>query len=511
MPSEQSGSDQPSEKNHYTTKVVKGAAILAASKGGSYLLAFLSTIIIARLLSPEDFGIIAVAMAVIGVSAALFDLPVTQALIALEKPTDSDFNTAWTIAIIRSLIVMTIVFALAHPIADFFGSPQIADIIIVMAFQQIIFGLRNPYFERFARVLDYSKDAWAEIISKVMQVIVSIAIAIIWKSYWALVAGSLVAALTSLMVTYIVINERPAFSLKSFRQLFGFSFWLALSAVTNRLQNEMNQFIAIKAFGAAVLGQISVGKKLSSEISQFLLVPIVRSLYSAFSRFSNEAARLRQAYLMAQTVTFAAVMPIGVGLGLVAEFILPALLGDKWDLSVTVVQFIAPTIGIMVLSSPIRAVCMALNQTRVLFYRDLISLLIQATGMIVGTYYFGFIGFLAAFFITSLIVLFVNLRILGSLIGVSILAQLFNVLRSIIAGLSMTLVIVSVKTVVEPSQSALSNIALTAMLAALGALTYFFVHCLVWLMQKRPDGIETFIIKMIVRLKRKRPAKTALT
>ena len=500
MSSEPSEREKESGQDGYSSRVLKGAALLTASKGGSYVLAFLSTLVLARLLTPDDFGVMALAMAVVSVTAALFDLPVTQALIAIEDPSDADFDSAWTISIIRALVVTVFVWILAYPVAEIFNSPQIANVIVVLAFQQIIFGLRNPYFERFARKLDYTKDAWAEIIAKVVQVIVCISIAVIWKSYWAFVIAGLISSFAGLVVTFIVSRERPSFSLKSVRQLFDFSFWLALGAVTNKLNDQINRFVATKAFGQGALGQISMGEKLSSEISQFLLVPIVRSLYSAFSRFSSDKHRLRHAYLKAQAITFAIVMPIGVGLGLVAEYLVPVLLGEKWGLSVSVVQFVAPTIGLMVITSPVRAVGMALNKTQILFYRDFASLIIEIVGMIVGTYYFGFIGFLSAYCITTFLVVMINLNVLGSFVGLSVAAQLLNVRRSLLAGLSMVVVVITLKFLLEAPQSAMQNIFVTLLLAIAGATSYFAVHYITWLLQKRPDGVEKFAIQTLSQL-----------
>ena len=500
MSDELTSSNAAYGQEDYSRKVSKGALILTLSKATSYFIAFASLLVLARLLSPDDFGTIALATAIVGVAAALFDVPVTQALISIKEPTRSDFDTAWTISLIRATLVATCLCIIAFPLSEFFDTPHIAPVVIVLSAQQILFALRNPYFERFARVLDYSKDAWVEIGSKLTQVAASVAIAFIWKSYWAFVAGMLISAAFGMIATYIVSQERPKFSLRSTRHLLSFSVWLAFGALVNKLGDQSSNFIAANAFGRAVLGQIAVGTRLSTEVSQFMLVPIVRSLYSAFSRMASETERLKRAFLKAQATVFAVVMPIGVGIGLVAEYMLPLLLGDGWTKSILVVQFLAPTVGLMVVTSPTRAIGMALNRTRLLFYRDLLTLIGDLICLFVGTYYFGFVGFLTAICLGCFIQVAINLHVLRELIGVTIGAQLMNIGRSLVSAATMCATVVTLQTILPPGSTSLHAILVTAGLAISGALTYVATHLALWSINRPDNSIETFALQTANKL-----------
>lgn len=473
-----------------SAQVMRAAAWLSLAKIASYAAAFLSTIILARILVPSDFGVIAISMAIVGIAAGLLDLPVTSALIALDSPTEDEFNTAWTISILRSILVSVIILAAAHPLAMVFNMPEITPVVMALTGQTMIFGLRNPYFENFARSLNFSWDVLAEVSAKVVQVIVSISAALIWKSYWAFVAGMLAGALVSMMVTYIAARRMPKLSLRSPRRLFGYSVWLGLSMIVNRLNQDAAYLISGRLFGQAILGQLHVGNKLSSEISHLILTPIIRSLFSAFSRLADDMHRFRAAYLKAQSATMALSLPLGAGLALVADPLIPLMLGPNWKEAVTIVQFYAPCTGLLLAAGPIRSVAMSLSRTKLMLGRDILNFVIRVSCLITGTLLFGFIGLLGSYAVSTLIATVINLIFLKRLIQISILDQVSSFGRSILSTLLMVGVVLAVRQMINFPDSVPGNILTVGVLAACGMLTYASAHILLWTVHGRPDGIE---------------------
>lgn len=483
--------------------VLRAAAWLAVAKIFSYGLGFAGTIVLARILVPEDFGVIALAIAIMGVVAGLLDLPVTQALIALEKPTDDEFNTAWTISIIRSILVSMLLLAIAQPMAMIFKMPEVSGVIIALTINVIIFGLRNPYFENFARSLNFSWDVITEITSKTVQVIVSVAVALIWKSYWAFVIGLIAGTLTAMTLTYVTYRKLPRLSLRSPNRLFDYSIWLGLSMMVNRLTAESVNLIAGRRFGQGTLGQVHIGNKLSADISHLILVPIIRSLFSAFSRLSNDIHRFRHAYLNAQSATVALAMPVGFGLSLVADPLIPLLLGPGWELAIIIVQFYAPCTGLLLATGPIRSVAMALSRTNLMLKRDVIVLFIQVGGLLLGTWLYDFIGLLAAYAVSTLIATVINLYFLKSLIQISIVDQVKNFSRSILATAVMIGVVLFVRPLAEFSDTFSGNVLTVGILSLTGALAYAAAHVLLWIVSGRPEGIERSALNAAEKIKPK--------
>lgn len=497
MTDHNSGTGAGAQGEVSSRQVVRATAWLAVAKIASYGLGFIGTIALARILVPEDFGVIALAMAIIGIMAGLLDLPVTMALIALPSPTDDEFDTAFTISIIRSILVSLLLLAIAQPMAGLFDMPEVAAVIMALTLQQLIFGLRNPYFENFARSMNFGWDVFTEVVSKTVQVIVSIIVALIWQTYWAFVFGLVIGTLVAMILTYVSVGKKfPRLSLGSPRRLFDYSIWLGLSMIVSRLTAESVNLIAGRRFGQATLGQLHIGNKLSSDISSLMLIPIMRSLFSAFSRLSDDIYRFRHAYLKAQAATIALAMPVGFGLALVADPFIPLLLGPGWEEAVTIVQFYAPCAGLLLATGPIRSVAMALSKTGLMLRRDVVVLVIQVTALITGTWLYGFTGFLASYAVSTVIATVINFFFLKGLLDISIVDQVKNFSRSILSTAVMIGVVLAMRPVVGFPDTSVGNFLTVACLASTGALAYGAAHYLLWAISGRPEGVEQALMNV---------------
>ena len=482
-------------------QVVRATAWLAFAKLASYGLGFIGTIALARILVPEDFGVIVLAMAIIGIMSGLLDLPVTQALIALPAPTEDEFDTAWSLSIVRAALVTLLLVAIAYPMALIFNMPEITMVIIALTAQPIIFALRNPYFENFARNLNFTWDVWTEIVSKTVQVVATVVIALIWKTYWAFVIGNIAGTLAAMIMTYVVVPRLPSWSLRSWRRLFDYSIWLGLSMIVSRFTTDSVNLIAGRQFGQATLGQLHIGNKLSSDISYLILIPVMRSLFSAFSRLAEDMNRFRAAYLKAQAATLAVAMPVGFGLALVADRLVPLLLGPGWEQAITIVQFYAPCAGLLLATGPIRSVAMSLGRTGMMLRRDVAGLVVQVTCLVIGTWLYDFTGFLAGYALSTVIGTGINLVFLKGLLQISVADQLRNCSRSILSTLIMVAVVAGLRHAINLPETILGDIIHIALLGLTGALVYTAAHISLWIVSGRPDGAEQTAFALTSRLK----------
>jgi PST family polysaccharide transporter len=344
---------------------------------------------------------------------------------------------------------------------------------------------------------------FAEITSKIVQVVVSVAIALIWQSYWAFVIGMLAGTLASMLITYVAARKLPALSLRSPRRLLDYSIWLGLSMIVSRLTTESANLIAGRRFGQEALGQLHIGNKLSSEISYLFLVPIMRSLFSAFSRLADDINRFRAAYLKAQAATVALAMPVGFGLALVADPLIPFLLGPGWEQAVLIVQFYAPCTGLLLATGPIRSVAMSLSRTSLMLRRDVVALVVQVASLLVGTYFYGFIGFLAGYVVSTVLATVINLFFLKTMLDISVTDQIRNFGRSILSTAIMIGVVLAVGGGINFPETTIGDVLTVAVLSVSGGLVYAVTHALLWSIGGRPEGVEQSVINVAqkVRLK----------
>ena len=179
-----------------TQRFARGALWLFSARWLERLLEFASILVLARLLAPQDFGLVAIAASIAVIIEGLSALDVNKALIRHREEGRDLYDTAWTLAVLRGVLVAAVMLL----VAAFLDDPRLAAIVCVLALSPLISGLANPRFMLFERALEYSKPALASLWSRLVSFLVTVTIALATQSYWALVVGMLVnaAALTVL-------------------------------------------------------------------------------------------------------------------------------------------------------------------------------------------------------------------------------------------------------------------------------------------------------------------------
>ena len=218
-------------------KIFRGTSWLLAGRLVSNLLGLASTLIAAHLLMPEDFGLMAIGLSVFAIAGSVVELPVGAALVQMKTATKSDFDTAWTINVLRGLIVAVLMLAAAWPVAVLIGDMRIAGLVAALAAYPLVTGLRNSWFEQYIRDMDFRREALVDVLSKAASIIVIVWIALATRSYWALPAGVVSAALVATIFTYILRPQLPGFSLSQFRKFFGFSLWIGLGSIADSFRD----------------------------------------------------------------------------------------------------------------------------------------------------------------------------------------------------------------------------------------------------------------------------------
>ena len=166
------------------------------------LLGLGSTLVLARLLVPEDFGIVALATAYIAIVEGLTALPMSQALIRYRDADRSLYDTAWTLGLLRGVFIALLILASAVPVSNVMNEPRLLAVIMVLAVRPLLEGLINPRFIDFDKHLDFSRPMMVRVGTKAIAVVVTVGLAIALRSYWALIIGGLVSASVRLPLTY---------------------------------------------------------------------------------------------------------------------------------------------------------------------------------------------------------------------------------------------------------------------------------------------------------------------
>lgn len=481
--------------------LVRGTAWIAGARMLTNGLGFISTLVLARILTPADFGLVALATTMLAILTSLTDLSLTSALVQHKDPQQHHFHTAWTFQVIRNTL-LGIVFAIAAwPAASIFNEQRIINLMIVLSSSIIIQGFNNPYAIMLTRDLIFWHQFVLQVGAKLVSLIVSIVIAVSFKSYWALIWGTVAGQFFSLVISYMILPFRPKLCFKGGRDLFSFSLYLTFGQMINTVNWKSDQIFIGGYLGRAELGYYTVGDNLAVMPTRELTAPITQTLYPAFSRVKDDLGRLRWAYQNAQAFVTAIALPAGVGTALLAHSLVVLAMGEKWLNAVLVIQVLAAVFAFQTLGSLSQPLAMATDNTRLLFKRDVQGFFIRLPTIIVGMLLAGLPGIIYARALTGSLAIILHMQVVKKITNLGYREQLMANKRSILSVIVMAAMVAFIELIwPDNGMTSLELTVRIATLAAAGAVVYALTHFLLWIAASRPSGPETEIQRAVSRI-----------
>ncbi|WP_394729171.1 lipopolysaccharide biosynthesis protein [Altererythrobacter sp. GH1-8] len=489
----------PLEGSGQRAKLVTGAAWMGGARIINAVISFTSIILLARLLAPDDFGLIAIATAVSLLITMVSELSVSEALIHVEEVEDGHFDSAFTIGLIRAAIMGLLTALLAIPIGHFYDDMRLVEVLYIFAGIAVVGSLISPRFILFQRDLDFRAMVALDFADKFVGLVVTVAIAWATGSYFALPLGILASQIARVILSFLLAPYRPRITLSHWRDLVSFSIWMTLGTWVQTINWRTDPMVLGLFVPSASLGQFSMAERTSGIVSREILHPITHMLFPAFSRIRSERERLRQAYIAAQGVLTTTVLPMAVGLALLAEPIVRLLLSDKWLPAVPYIQILAFCIACRLFQSLV-PVAMATGNTKALFNRDLRAMLIRLPLMILGIVW-GMrtgndviLGALVGRAAAAIINAALNTVLIARISPVTLTDHWNLSARPLIAAAVMSVVVLAVSSRLSPSTYLFETAVEFAILVGLGAMTYCATIVGLWLVRGRPQGAETHLL-----------------
>ncbi len=481
-------------------KLVKGSLWLSVTRIIVNILATLSTFILARYLTPADFGLVAIGTTLLLIVTNLTELSLTQALVRHDALDDSHLNTAWTLNALRGLIAFVIFSLGAYPVAEIYEDSRLAGIMLALGFSILLAGLINPRLVVLQRQLIFRQEFILGVSQKLFGFIASVAVAVIFHSYWALIVGILISQIANLIVSYWLLPFRPKFSLVRTRELLSFSIWLSAGSIINTLNWRFDLLLVGKLLGSSALGNYSVGSNLSVMATRETVAPLMQTVYPSFSSIKHDSERLQSAYQRVQTLITAIALPAGIGMALVADRVVILALGPNWAEAVLVVQVLASVFALQTLGSLVQPLGMSKGETRRLFVRDTQMFVVRIPIILAGLLAYGLIGLLIARVLTGLLAAYVNMRLVRSFIGISVTRQVLANARALFSVLIMAIAVTSLSRELISSPVVGISVAYLMLLVATGAVVYVGTSVCLWVLMKRPAGPEVEVMNILSKV-----------
>jgi PST family polysaccharide transporter len=419
-------------------------------------------------------------------------------LVQHKDPTEDHFHAAWTLQFLRNLI-LAIIFALsAIPAAAIFQESRLIGLMAVLSLSVLLQGIINPRSIMMTRDLVFWQQFMLQVGSRVVGVIVSIVIALLYQSYWALVWGTVAAQITNVLLSYTVLPFMPRPRLRGARDLLNFSVWLTLGQVINTINWRSDHLFVGGYLGRVALGHYTVGDNLAIMPTREVTLPLTQTLFPAFSRLADDPGRLRLVYQRAQALVTAVALPAGVGTALVAYPLVLLVMGAKWLPAVAVIQCLASVFAFQTLGSLSQPLAMATNNTKLLFRRDLQGFLIRMPTIVIGMLAAGLTGVLYARILTGSLAIILHMNVVRRITGLSFMEQMRVNLRAIGAVATMAIALIGLGFVQTNWGYGTEALALRlATMILLGTVVYAGTSLLLWKKMGSPEGPETELLMMI--------------
>lgn len=301
-------------------------------------------IALARLLPPEDFGIVGIAMIATGFASTLADLGLGPALIQRNDIGPRHIRVSQTISTAASLLIAVALYASAGSIADFFGDARVGPVLKVLAITFVFSGSSITAGALLARRLAFDIVVRVEIIASIVGYgAVAVTLALAGFGYWSLVWGTISQAAISAVLTYSAERNslRPLIAKREIAELFGFSAGMSLSSTVNYFARQGDYFVVGRLMNAASLGLYTRAFTLMELPHRLLGSALSRVLFPAASRAQDDPERFRRAFLMAFSLSVALSLPVSLTVAILAPEIILVLYGERWAASIPLLQILA--------------------------------------------------------------------------------------------------------------------------------------------------------------------------
>ena len=362
-----------SKKMNGAQKTLLGGLVLIFESLGRKLVGVISTLILARVLVPEDFGLVAICTLTMGFIQIFVQVGTEEYLLSAKELDNDTINTSWTINFILKTAVVIILILSSGLIADYFEDARVTTVLIAYALSLFVCCFYNPGLILFRREHKYVPIAKLTIASKIIAVTTAVSIALIYESYWALVIGQITNDIMRTIGGYLLHSYRPKFCLKNAKQQWQFSGWLIPQSILGYGRTQLDTFLVSSTFGANVLGSYHVMKYLAFIPCSEILLPATQPLLVELSKLKDNKNEFTLQYNVTALVTFSMAFFISCFMFIEQHLVVSILLGANWIQYAQLIGYFALLIPAYAMFHHARRAQLVFAQTRSIFIYEIFS------------------------------------------------------------------------------------------------------------------------------------------
>lgn len=327
----------------YTKSAFRGISWISAFRIFSRLVSFLKIAVVARILSPSQFGVFGIATLVLTFLEILTETGINIVLIQKKNDIHDYIDSAWVVSIIRGFLLFILIIMFSPLVTYFFKSPDALGVIILIACVPLVRGFVNPAEVKLQKELKFKYEFIFRSSVFLIDSVISLILIIITHSVYSLVIGLLAGAVFEIIISFVYIKPTPKFRIhrEYFTEIFNKGKWITAYGIFNYLGENGDNVIIGKIMGVASLGIYQMAYKISilpiSEISDV----INKVIFPVYVRIENDRKRLKRAFLKTSAMISVMTIAIGIVIFLFPKEIILVVLGGKWITAVKVLQILS--------------------------------------------------------------------------------------------------------------------------------------------------------------------------
>lgn len=326
----------------YSSRTIHGLSWAWAQSIFVRGISFFKILILARILTPREFGDFGISLLILALLETLTETGVNVFLIQKKDNLSKYINSAWIVSIVRGIIIFLVFLIFSEFIADFFKSPNIKNILILFSFIPLIRGFINPAEIKFQKEINFDKDFIYRMSIALIDMISTIVLVLIVKNISGLVLGMLTGVVFQVIFSFLLIKPRPQITFKHLYiyKIINQGKWVTLSGIFNYLFHNLDNIIVGKFLGTYNLGLYEMSYNIAMLPITDVADVISKVTFPVYSKFSDDIERLKKAFLKTELLLIAITLPFGLIVFFFANGLVELFLGKQWLPMVNVLKIL---------------------------------------------------------------------------------------------------------------------------------------------------------------------------
>lgn len=398
----------------YTSHAIKGASWTSALRVTTRLLTFVRIAVLARLLTPAQFGVFGIGSLFLALLEVFTETGVNVVLIQEDKDLKEYVNDAWIVSIARGVFIAVIIVLLAPFVSSFFHSPQAYSLILLMSMIPFIRGFINPSIVRYQKDLLFDKEFWLRFSIFMVDTFVAISFAFIFRDPTSFAFGMIAGAILEVILSFLFISPRPTFSFvpQKIKYILHRGKWVTVYGVFSFFAENGDNIVVGRILGSSPLGVYQVAYKFSTLPISEVTDVVSKVVFPVYSKISDDRIRLRNAFIKTSGIIIGGVLLLGGIIYFFSEKIIILFLGDSWISAIPVIKILAIYGVVRAIFGSVSALFLAIKKQEYVTIMIFVRFFVLLLTIVPLTTLYGLVGAAYAALISALLELPVILFLL---------------------------------------------------------------------------------------------------